>query len=104
VDSVSTLHDSLELLLLLQEGRKLVQIQLGLLVGLGGGLKALDEDIEVSAMGVADELRFDRDWVALVVLLIVNLSAKDWFHQYFLSFVYLTPPTLFRPLRPNGPP
>ena len=104
MDSVSTLHDSFELLLLLQEGLKLVQIQLGLLVGLGGGLKALDEDIEVSAMGVADELRFDRDWVALVVLLIVNLSAKDWFHQYFLSFVYLTPPALFGPLRPNGPP
>ena len=104
MDSVSTLHDSLELLLLLQEGLKLVQIQLGLLVGLGGGLKALDEDIEVSAMGVADELRFDRDWVALVVLLIVNLSAKDWFHQYFLSFVYLTPPALFRPLRSNRAP
>ena len=104
MDSVSTLHDSLELLLLLQEGLKLVQIQLGLLVGLGGGLKALDKDIEVSAMGVADELRFYRDWVALVVLLIVNLRAKDWFHQYFLSFVYLTPPALFRPLRPNGPP
>ena len=104
MDSVSTLHDGLELLLLLQEGLELVKIQLGLLLGIRGCLKALDEDIEVSAMGVADELRFDRDWVALVVLLIVDLSAEDWFHQHFLSFVYLTPPALFRPLRPNRAP
>ena len=54
VDRVSSLHDSLELLLLLQEGLKLIQIQLGLLLGLRGGLKALNDDIEVSVMGVAD--------------------------------------------------
>jgi hypothetical protein len=54
MDSVSSLHDSLELLLLLQEGLKLIQIQLSLLLGLWGGLKALNDDIDVSAMGVAD--------------------------------------------------
>jgi hypothetical protein len=75
MDCVSSLHDSLKLLLLLQEGLKLIQIQLSLLLGLRGCLKALNDDIEVSAMGVADELRFDRDWVSLIVLLIVNLSA-----------------------------
>ena len=75
MDRVSSLHDSLKLLLLLQEGLKLIQIQLSLLLGLRGCLKALNDDIKVSAMGVADELRFDRDWVTLIVLLIVNLSA-----------------------------
>ena len=54
MDRVSCLHDSLELLLLLQEGLKLIQIQLSLLLGLWGGLKALNDDIDVSAMGVAD--------------------------------------------------
>jgi hypothetical protein len=75
MNRVSSLHDSLKLLLLLQEGLKLIQIQLSLLLGLRGCLKALNDDIKVSAMGVADELRFDRDWVTLIVLLIVNLSA-----------------------------
>lgn len=76
----------------------MVQIQLGLLVRLGGGLKAFEEGIDVSSMDVADELRFDRNWVALVVLLIVNLSAEHWLHQYFLSLVNLTSPAFFRPL------
>jgi hypothetical protein len=75
MNRVSSLHDNLKLLLLLQEGLKLIQIQLSLLLGLRGCLKALNDDIKVSAMGVADELRFDRDWVTLIVLLIVNLSA-----------------------------
>ena len=104
MDGVSSLHNSLELLLLLQEGLKLIQIQLSMLLGLRGCLEALDHDIKMSPMGVANELRFDRNWVTFIVLLIVNLSAEDWFHQYFLSFVYLTSSALFSPLRPKGSP
>ncbi len=75
-----------------------------MLLGMRCCLEALDYDIEVSAVGVADELWLDRNWVTFVVLLIVNLGAEDWFHQYFLSFVNLTSSALFSPLRPNGAP
>ena len=54
MDRVSSLHDSLQLLLLLQERLKLIQIQLNLLLGLLGCLKALNDDIEVSALGAVD--------------------------------------------------